>query len=250
MTSANALEPSLFVGVDALLLDAGNTLVFLDHDAVAEIVSAEGLRVSGDALRVAESTAKRRYEAVLASGGAHELGWGLYFVALFGALGVGEPEARALVPALRRSHDVFNLWRRVPAGVHEALARARAAGVVLGVVSNSEGMLDSLLAHVGLDGYFACVVDSAHEGVRKPDAEIFLRALARLGVEASRAMYVGDLPSVDVEGARGAGMRAVLVDPFEHYATYADAPRVTSVVDVLDALIAARAEERSSRLAL
>lgn len=240
MDRATALDTTLFAGVDALLLDAGNTLVFLDHEAVVELVKREGVRVSADALRVAESTAKRRYEALLLTGGAHEDGWSLYFVALLGAVGIDEAQARALVPALRRSHDTLNLWRRVPAGVPEALGRARAAGVVLGVVSNSEGKLDALFAHVGLRGYFDCIVDSALEGVRKPDAEIFRRALERLGVEAAHTMYVGDLPSVDIDGARGAGMRAVLVDPLAHYTDYAGAPRVTCVTEVLDALVRAR----------
>lgn len=236
---AQRLDAALVAGLDAVLLDAGNTLVFLDHEAVAELARAGGLSVTADALRRAESVAKRRYEALLTAGGAHEDGWSLYFVALFGALGVGEAEARARVPALRRSHDALNLWRRVPDGVAAALARAKAAGVRLGVVSNSEGKLDALFAHVGLAEYLECVVDSAHEGVRKPDAEIFRRALARLGVDAARALYVGDLPTVDVEGARGAGLRAVLVDPLGHYAQYADAPRVASVVEVLDAVVAA-----------
>ena len=240
MSGSLALERASFTGLDALLLDAGNTLVFLDHEVVAQVARDAGLDFAAEALRVAESRAKRRYDALLAAGGAHEDGWSLYFVALFGALGVDEPRARAIVPALRSAHDRLNLWRRVPEGVREALSRARDAGVLLGVVSNSEGKLDALFAHVGLSEYFVAVVDSAHEGVRKPDPEIFRRALARIGVPASRAMYVGDLPSVDVDGARAAGMRAVLVDPLAHYPHYADAPRVDSVVEVLDAIVAAR----------
>ena len=240
MTAKSATERALYGELDAVVLDAGNTLVFLDHEAVAAIARENGLSCSAESLRGAESSAKRRYEALLAEGGTHEDGWSLYFVALFGALGVDEQKARALVPALRRSHDALNLWRRVPEGVHAALARARAAGLMLGVVSNSEGKLDSLFAHVGLTAHFECVVDSALEGIRKPDAEIFRRALARLGVDASRALYVGDLPSVDVEGARGAGMRAVLVDALDHYAQYDGGPRFRSVVEVLDVIIAAR----------
>ncbi len=246
MNSPRALEAAEWTTVDAVLLDAGNTLVFLDHDAVATLVrdtlrAPDGGAITGVALRVAEAVAKRRYEALLAAGGAHEDGWTLFFVALFGALGIAESDARAVVPVLRRAHDTLNLWRRVPPGVPEALARARAGGLRLGVVSNSEGRLDALFAHVGLEGAFACVVDSALEGVRKPDPEIFRRALARLGVAASRALYVGDLPSVDIDGARGAGLRAVLVDPLGHYADYTGAPRVASVVEVVDALLAARA---------
>jgi HAD superfamily hydrolase (TIGR01662 family) len=245
MPTAVPLDSARLVGIDALLLDAGNTVVFLDHDAVAALVAdrlrrADGAAITGADVRIAEAQAKRGYEALLAAGGAHEDGWTLFFVALFGALGIGEPEARAVVPVLRRSHDELNLWRRVPAGLPEALARARAAGLAVGIVSNSEGKLDALFAHVGLADAFVCVVDSAHEGVRKPDPEIFRRALARVGVPASRALYVGDLPSVDVDGARGAGLSAVLVDPFGHYGAYMDAPRVASVVEVVDALLAAR----------
>jgi len=240
------LDPGHVAGIDALLLDAGNTVVFLDHDAVAALVAdhlhlADGGAITGTEVRVAEAQAKRRYEALLAAGGAHEDGWTLFFVALFGALGIGEAEARAVVPVLRRAHDELNLWRRVPEGLVDALVRVRAAGVPVGVVSNSEGKLDALFAHVGLGDVFACVVDSAHEGVRKPDPEIFRRALARVGVPASRALYVGDLPSVDVDGARAAGLSAVLIDPFGHYDAYTAAPRVASVVEVVDALLAARA---------
>ena len=46
------------------------------------------------------------------------------------------------------------------------------------------------------------------EGVRKPDPEIFRRALARCDVEASAAFFVGDHPDVDVGGALQAGLRA------------------------------------------
>ena len=246
---AATLDPARLADIDALLLDAGNTVVFLDHDAVAALVAdrlrmADGASITGTDVRVAEAQAKRHYEALLAAGGAHEDGWTLFFVALFGALGVGEAEARAVIPGLRRAHDALNLWRRVPQGLPDALARARAAGLAVGIVSNSEGKLDALFAHVGLGDAFACVVDSALEGVRKPDPEIFRRALARVGVPASRAIYVGDLPSVDVDGARAAGLSAVLVDPFGHYGAYTDAPRVASVVEVVDALLAARVSRR------
>ena len=43
----------------------------------------------------------------------------------------------------------------------------------------------------------------------KPDARIFQLALARLGVDAASAVYVGDDRARDVEGARAAGLRAI-----------------------------------------
>jgi len=50
-------------------------------------------------------------------------------------------------------------------------------------------------------------------GVEKLDPRIFEMALARAGVRPAEAVYVGDLYAVDVLGARGAGMEAILIDP-------------------------------------
>ena len=50
-------------------------------------------------------------------------------------------------------------------------------------------------------------------GVEKPDPRIFLMGLAKAQVEPGEAVYIGDLYSVDVLGARAAGMAAVLLDP-------------------------------------
>jgi putative hydrolase of the HAD superfamily len=121
----------------------------------------------------------------------------------------------------------------VPAGLSEALDRAAQSGIRLGVVSNSEGHLAALFDRLDLSRHFEHVVDSAPEGVRKPDPEIFRRALVRFGVDAAQALYAGDIPQVDVDGARAAGMEAVLIDPLNHYSEYTSAPRLTSVVELL-----------------
>jgi putative hydrolase of the HAD superfamily len=105
------------------------------------------------------------------------------------------------------------------------------------VVSNSEGRLASVLARVGISAHFEIVVDSHLEGVHKPDPEIFRRALARLQLAPERAIYAGDIPEVDVLGARAAGMAGVLVDAFDHHAG-STWPRVRSVQALIDALLA------------
>src|SRR5690606_17013214 len=137
-----------------------------------------------------------------------ESGWRLYLTTLLVEAGVDEERAASLIDPLRAAHDELNLWRRVPDDLPAALERARALGLRLGVVSNSEGRLPELFAHVGLGSAFEIVVDSALEGVRKPDPAIFHRALARMGLPAERAIYAGDIPSVDVDGAHAAGMHA------------------------------------------
>lgn len=230
--------------IRALLLDAGNTLVFLDHAAVADVVASHGaLRVDGQpvdamTLKRVEGTAKRKYEALMSAGYSHEDGWGLYLVALLVEAGIAEAVAKTLVPPIRRAHDAFNLWRRVPEGTIDALRRARASGMRIAVVSNSEGKLPELFRRVGLAEHIEMVIDSHDEGVRKPDPELFRRALAKLGVAADEAIYLGDIPGVDVTGANAAGIAAVLVDPFDFYPTFAGSPRVLSVVEWVDAYLA------------
>ena len=223
-------------GLEVLLLDAGNTIVFLDMEAVAAVARAEGVEVEAARLSAMEGAAKRRYEATLASGASHESGWRLYLETLLSEGGVDSRAARALIDPLRAAHDELNLWRRVPADLLEALSLARSLSLRVGVVSNSEGRLDELFEHLGLGDAFEVVVDSAHEGVRKPDPEIFWRATRRMGVDPSAAIYAGDIPSVDVDGALGAGLRAALIDPLDFFPTHARSPRFASVAELVRAL--------------
>lgn len=219
-----------------LLLDAGNTIVYLDHGRLSELARAVGASVSTDALSAGELLAKRRYETLMNQGVSHEQGWDLYMQVLFESAGLSAQDARNALEVARAEHDVFNLWRKVPDGLREALDRARKAGLRLGVVSNSEGKLRALFDRLDLTKHFEIIVDSALEGVRKPDPEIFHRALTRLQVPASQALYAGDIPNVDVVGARAAGMEGVLIDTLGHFADYRDAPRFATVVELLAAM--------------
>jgi HAD superfamily hydrolase (TIGR01662 family) len=215
-----------------VLLDVGNTLAFLDMDAVARVAHSAGVPVAGHELARVEGEAKRRYGALLASGLSHEAAWDLYFVTLLCAAGRSEGQARSVLPALHLEHGRQNLWRRMPEELPAALERARARGVRLGIVSNSEG-LSELLAELGIAHLFEVVVDSHHEGVRKPDPEIFQRALARMGVQPDACVYLGDIPDVDVGGANAAGIVGVLVDPLDFYCDF-EGVRVPSVAAYLE----------------
>lgn len=207
----------------AILFDAGNTIVYFDVEAASDVLRRAGALVTAAALRSAEGPAKRAYERELSAGGSHGDTWYSYMSCLLSTAGVERARVAQLVRALREEHDRFNLWRFVPPGLPESLDRERARGTILGVVSNSEGRVAELLARVDLARRFAVIVDSGVEGVQKPDPEIWHRALERIGVSPADALYVGDAPTIDVEGARGAGLAGVLVDP---YAQYDDDERV------------------------
>jgi putative hydrolase of the HAD superfamily len=137
---------------------------------------------------------------------------------------------------LKATHQERNLWRVVLPGVPEALARLRASGLRLAVVSNANGTVKALFTELGLASSFDVLVDSFVEGVEKPDPEIFRRALSRLGASASRALHVGDFYHLDVVGARAAGVAAALVDSADLYES-CDAPRFRSLPALVDALL-------------
>jgi putative hydrolase of the HAD superfamily len=84
--------------------------------------------------------------------------------------------------------------------------------VPVGIVSNFEAWLVGLLGRLGVRDRFAVVAISGIEGIEKPDPRLFELALARAGVRASEAAYVGDNPEFDVDPARAVGMTPVLID--------------------------------------
>ena len=92
------------------------------------------------------------------------------------------------------------------------LAELRALAVRLVCVSNWDYSLPDVLARVGLADELDGVVTSAAVGARKPDPRLFEAALEVAGCAADEALHVGDTPTEDVEGAKAAGIRALLID--------------------------------------
>jgi len=93
-----------------------------------------------------------------------------------------------------------------------ALAELRGMGLRLVCVSNWDVSLPSVLARCGLADGLDAVVTSAGVGARKPDVAIFTAALELAGCEPAEALHVGDTAGEDVDGARAAGIRALLID--------------------------------------
>ncbi len=93
-------------------------------------------------------------------------------------------------------------------GVVEGLTALRAAGYLLGIVTNGDILMQNKKLDVcGLRPWFDTVVISGEEGVAKPDPEVFRRAAARLGVSPTDCLFVGDHPKKDIAGATSVGMQ-------------------------------------------
>ena len=94
-------------------------------------------------------------------------------------------------------------------GAREALALLQQAGIGLGIVTSGERLrVARELRGLGLSDLFPVVVSADDVQKRKPDPEPLLQGLAKLGVPAAEAAYVGDSPE-DVEMARAAGVYVI-----------------------------------------
>lgn len=101
-------------------------------------------------------------------------------------------------------------------GVPEALAEI-SKDYKLGLVSN--GMTpfqERNFRGLGVADMFESVIVSAAVNLRKPDPAIFHLACSELGVLPSEAVYVGDNPGADIEGARDAGLKTVFIPSSIH----------------------------------
>ena len=202
---------------DAILFDVYGTLIDIHTDErraslwmrLARFLRYQGVPAEPQILRELFFTAARASQRTSAERfpEADLLAiWG----ALLGELGYRGPD-EVLLPIVQlfRSLSV----RRF--GLFPDTARCLAAlrpRFAFGLVSDAQrAFLLPELAMLGLAHQFDTIVISSDFGYRKPDTRLFARALEEIGVAPDRAVYVGDNPFRDVDGAHGAGMAAVLL---------------------------------------
>ncbi|CAH1216886.1 N-acetylmuramic acid 6-phosphate phosphatase [Paenibacillus plantiphilus] len=101
----------------------------------------------------------------------------------------------------------------------EMLEQLKNEGLLLGLITNAHGDFQYRnIQALGIEPYFSALLISGWEGIKKPDPEIFRRALDKLGVKAEDSVYIGDHPVNDVQAARSAGMKGVW-KRYPHWAT-------------------------------
>ncbi len=203
---------------DAILFDAGGTLVLQDPVALSRLL---GHPVDSETAFEAHYRAMDAFARLRMAG--EDRNWAWWQAHYFGGIGLAEPELGS-----RLTNNGYGLWTSAIEGTIDAVRELKEMGLRLAVVSNSDGSVRESLSRAGFDGLFEFVLDSHEVGLSKPDPAIFVHALERLGVDPSGAWYVGDSIYHDVGGAIGAGLAAsVLIDPFD--LTPEHSPRIESV---------------------
>jgi putative hydrolase of the HAD superfamily len=109
-----------------------------------------------------------------------------------------------------------------------AVRRLRAAGMPLALLSNNVAPMERTGQLGELLGLFDAIVESSVEGVRKPEPEIYVRALTRLSeavgrpIEAAHCAYLDDL-GINLKPARALGFSTIkVVDPADALAELAE----------------------------
>ncbi|MEC2072701.1 HAD family hydrolase [Alkalihalophilus marmarensis] len=95
-------------------------------------------------------------------------------------------------------------------GLKEMLKELKSMKLLVGMITNGYGQfqMDNIEA-LGIKEFFDVILVSEWEGMKKPDQEIFYRALQRMNVDHSDSVFVGDHPDNDVYAAQQAGMCAI-----------------------------------------
>ena len=196
----------------AVFFDVDFTLIYpgpaFQGSGYRDFCSQYGVRVDPDAFD----------RAVAGASSLLEPGSGVYDPSIFlvytrriiegmGGSGPGvDAAARDIYDQWGACHH-FSLYEDVP----DVLRSIHAAGVKIGLISNTQRCLTSFQRHFQLEGLFSVTLSSSEHGYMKPHPRIFESALAAVGAEPEEAVMVGDSLLHDIEGARRMGMRGILV---------------------------------------
>ena len=205
--------------IRAVFFDAGGTLLrpWPSVGAVyAAVATRHGMPASAETMNREFRRVWKILDAERTPGGltVSRMDWWRRLVfAIFDSAGLdGDPSVRE--DCFQDLHETFTraeAWRIFP-DVADTLRELRARKLHVGVVSNWDARLPSLLEDLGLAAQVDSITVSHEVGAEKPDGRIFLAALQAAGVDPAEAWHVGDSVSDDLEGAAAAGIQGWLID--------------------------------------
>jgi HAD superfamily hydrolase (TIGR01509 family) len=227
--------------IEVLFLDAGGVLLYPDWERVSGILAKYRIHITSARLAEAEFPAKRSMDEAgftTTTGDITEPDGYLGWVVKAADVHYDHEALHEAAKEFESTHASDNLWSDMPEEIPGALARLRDAGYRLAVLSNTESNLRDRIKAAGIEPFFETLVISAEVGSEKPDRKIFDEALRRMAVAPEHALHVGDFYSIDVVGARGAGIPAVMLDA-KGLSPDRDVTRVASLTELTIRLLGA-----------
>jgi putative hydrolase of the HAD superfamily len=222
----------------AVLLDVGGIFHLPSHEHVVAACRRGGFEADAARLDRAHYRGTTAFHTDYTGEFPWNEMWGGYLDRYVDELGVPADVKAEVVEHLQQEFTAGGLWSRIIPGSVDDLRLLAATGVRLGVVSNAEGTVAAQLREgevlqvgPGIGVPVDCVIDSGEVGVLKPDPRIFVIALDAMRLQPDQVWYVGDMPGIDVVGARAAGIEPLVIDPFGFHGGH-DYETVTSLRDV------------------
>jgi len=212
--------------IEVVFFDAGGTL--LDpHPSFSELFAttcrAAGYEVTAEQVggvqdRLAPHLTELVKEADLPhapslSPEASRTFWTFTYRRFLGELGIDD---EAMTTRLFETFSSFESYRLYD-DVKPTLDAIEGAGFRIGLISNFDSWLEKMLIEMEVGHLFDPSIISGIVGVEKPDTEIYRIAVERAGVDAARAVHVGDSPTMDIEPSGSIGMVPVLIDRVGRY---------------------------------
>ena len=219
----------------AVLFDLGLTLIQTASfpEIYRRILARFGVTASLDDIVQAQNATESEFDIATYDENRRKEFWTNYNVHILEKLGVKEN-------TVFLAEKIDALWWvcshvQVYSDVEPTLSQLRAKGLKLGLVSNGfKQDLDYVLGEVGLEKWFDVVVCIDSCNCAKPNKEIFLYALDKLGVEANEAVFIGDSVEQDYDGAFNVGIRPFLIDREGKYPSHFN--KIASLTDLLTIL--------------
>ena len=228
--------------IRAVVFDAGHTLLEMDYAQLTAFLVSRGHRLGQATVTEAERRARIRLDVERAAHATRErTGEGRYVRYLVESLGIEDEAERIALAEWRRRFNVpIGLCHQADGEAAKAIGHARDMGLVVGVISNSNGSVRQALEIAGLAAQLEFVIDSSVVGIAKPDPRIFELGLRAARTAPDETVYIGDSYFVDVVGAQRAGLGGVLFDPGRMWGAR-DCPIATGLCAAIEQAVSPRA---------
>ncbi|MFA5399903.1 MAG: HAD-IA family hydrolase [Dehalococcoidia bacterium] len=203
--------------IKAVFFDFFNTLAYFDpprEQTYSEIAIGLGIKASADMITAAlpEADAYWRAENFKQPVRRREQDDKVAVYKEYGSrilAGTGATPEQAL-QMLATAFSRGWVFKSFPDSV-PALKLVKEKKMITGLISNVGQEIDSYCRELGFEPYLDYKVTSFEVGFDKPRPEIFQLALDRAGVRSDESVFIGDVYEQDIVGARGVGMKPILI---------------------------------------
>jgi putative hydrolase of the HAD superfamily len=227
--------------IEAVFFDAGETLLSPQpswSELSAKVLQERGHDVSVDLMREAWRHGGQHFLRAADEGRtfstshdeSHQF-WTALYTDMLEFLGIEDRDAPEVLYQTFSDPAVYSLFEdAIP-----TIGDLRERGLKLGVISNFEGWLRTLLDKLDVTHLFDVLAISGDLGWEKPDPRIFKWSMEEVGVDAPSSVHVGDSPNFDAQPAHDLGMTGVLLDRHGRWSDlHADYPTISSLGELPD----------------